>query len=62
MKEDGRRTIADIGREFGNRDHSTVLAAIQRITLEQTTRPETAADLTATRTTATTTARHDPGV
>ena len=50
MKEDGRRTIADIGREFGNRDHSTVLAAIQRITIEQTTRPETAADLTAART------------
>ena len=53
MKEDARRTVAEIGRLFGNRDHSTVLAGIHRITLEQTTRPETAADLTATRTTAT---------
>jgi len=49
LKEDGRRTVAEIGRLFGNRDHSTVLGGIQRIALEQTTRPETRADLAAVR-------------
>jgi chromosomal replication initiator protein len=49
LKEDGRKTVAEIGRLFGNRDHSTVLAGIQRIALEQTTRPETRADVSAVR-------------
>ena len=49
LKEDGRKSVAEIGRAFGNRDHSTVLAGIQRIALEQTTRPETRTDLAATR-------------
>jgi chromosomal replication initiator protein len=51
LKEDARKTVAEIGRLFGNRDHSTVLAGIARIQQEQKTRPETAADITATRTT-----------
>ncbi|TAK59741.1 MAG: chromosomal replication initiator protein DnaA [Dehalococcoidia bacterium] len=49
LKEDGRKTVAEIGRTLGHRDHSTVLAGIQRIALEQTTRPETRADLGAVR-------------
>ncbi len=53
LKEDGRKTPAEIGRLFGNRDHSTVLAGITRITHEQTTREETKADLTAIRETLT---------
>ena len=36
---------------FGNRDHSTVIGAIDRIEAELTTRPETAADLAAVRAT-----------
>jgi chromosomal replication initiator protein len=50
MKEDARKTVAEIGRHFGNRDHSTVLAGISRVALERTTRPETATDITAIRT------------
>lgn len=49
LKEDGRKSVAEIGRLLGNRDHSTVLAGIQRIALEQTTRPETRADVAAVR-------------
>lgn len=49
LKEDGHRTVADIGRLLGNRDHSTVLAGINRIAMELTTRAETTADLAATR-------------
>ncbi|HYM14830.1 MAG TPA: chromosomal replication initiator protein DnaA [Dehalococcoidia bacterium] len=49
LKEDGRKTVAEIGRLFGNRDHSTVLAGIQRIALEEKTRPETRADVAAVR-------------
>ncbi len=49
LKEDGRKTIAEIGRLLGHRDHSTVLAGIQRIALEQSTRPETRTDLGAVR-------------
>jgi len=51
MKEDARRSVAEIGREFGHRDHSTVLAGVQRIALEQTTRAETSADIAALRST-----------
>lgn len=49
MKEDARKTIAEIGRLFGNRDHSTVLAGITRITKETKTRPETTADIKSAR-------------
>ncbi len=48
LREDAHRPVAEIGRMF-LRDHSTVLAGITRITHEQTTRPETAADLVAIR-------------
>jgi chromosomal replication initiator protein len=50
LKEDARMTVAEIGRLLGNRDHSTVLAGIQRISMEQQTRPETRTDITTTRT------------
>jgi len=49
LKEDGRKTVAEIGRLLGHRDHSTVIAGIQRIGLEQTTRPETRGDVGAIR-------------
>ncbi len=49
LREDGRKSVAEIGRLFGNRDHSTVIAGIQRISLEQATRTETRTDLAATR-------------
>ena len=49
LKEDGRKAVAEIGRLLGHRDHSTVISGVQRIALEQTTRPETRADLSAIR-------------
>lgn len=49
LKQDAHRAVAEIGRLFGHRDHSTVLAGIQRIMLEQSTRRETTADLAAVR-------------
>ncbi|MDP9236232.1 MAG: chromosomal replication initiator protein DnaA, partial [Chloroflexota bacterium] len=49
LKEDGRKSAADIGRLCGHRDHSTVLAGITRIGVEQTTRPETKDDIAAAR-------------
>ena len=49
LKEDGRRSVAEIGRLFGDRDHSTVLGAVARITAELTTRAETSADVAAVR-------------
>ena len=49
LREDGRRSVADIGRLLGNRDHSTVLGGISRIALERTTRAETSADIAAIR-------------
>ncbi len=49
LKEDGRRTVAEIGRLFGNRDHATVLGGIARIAGELGTRAETSADLHALR-------------
>lgn len=48
LREDARKPVADIGRLF-TRDHSTVLSGISRITLEQSTRPETRADIDAIR-------------
>lgn len=53
LKEDARMTVAEIGRLLGNRDHSTVLAGIQRIAMEVHTRPETSADIAAARASAT---------
>ena len=53
LKEEARKSIADIGRLCGHRDHSTVLAGIARIALESTTRPETKDDIAACRTTIT---------
>jgi chromosomal replication initiation ATPase DnaA len=49
LKEDGRTSLADICRAFSNRDHSTVIAGIDRIRMELQTRPETADDLAAVR-------------
>jgi chromosomal replication initiator protein len=49
LREDGHRSVADIGRLFGNRDHSTVLAGAQRIAGELATRAETRADVAAVR-------------
>jgi chromosomal replication initiator protein len=49
LKEDARLTVAEIGRLLGHRDHSTVLAGIQRIAMELQTRPETRTDLAAAR-------------
>jgi chromosomal replication initiator protein len=49
LKEDSRKSIAEIGRAFSNRDHSTVIAGIDRIRMELQTRPETADDLAAVR-------------
>lgn len=49
LKADAGLSVAEIGRQFGHRDHSTVLSAIQRIAMELNTRTETAADLRAVR-------------
>lgn len=46
---DGRIRIADLQRDVGDRDHSTIISGIKRIELELVTRPETAADLEAVR-------------
>ncbi len=53
LKEDARKSVAEICRLMGNRDHSTVLSGISRIALELTTRPETTTDLSEARTTLT---------
>jgi chromosomal replication initiator protein len=49
MKEDGRKSVAEIGRAFGNRDHSTVLAGVARIDKDRTNYADTVADLRAIR-------------
>ena len=49
LKHDAHKAVSEIQRLFGNRDHSTVIGAIDRIEAELTTRPETAADLAAVR-------------
>ncbi|MDE3095557.1 MAG: chromosomal replication initiator protein DnaA [Chloroflexota bacterium] len=49
LKHDGHRSVAEIGRLFGHRDHSTVLGGIARIAAELGTRAETGADLAAVR-------------
>ncbi len=54
LRNDAKKSVAEIQRLFGNRDHSTVIGAVDRITAELTTRPETKADLTTIRQTLTT--------
>lgn len=49
LRNDAKKSVAEIQRLFGNRDHSTVIGAVDRITAELSTRPETQADLTAVR-------------
>jgi chromosomal replication initiator protein len=49
LKHDAHKAVSEIQRLFGNRDHSTVIGAIDRIEAELGTRPETAADLAAVR-------------
>ncbi len=44
LKNHGGQFIADIGRLFGNRDHSTIIKGIKRIELELQTRDETRSD------------------
>jgi chromosomal replication initiator protein len=49
LKEDARKSIAEIGRALGNRDHSTVLGGIDRIAKDLRNYTDTAADLRAVR-------------
>lgn len=49
LREDARLPVAAIGRVLGHRDHSTVIAGVQRIAMELHTRPETHADAVAVR-------------
>jgi hypothetical protein len=49
LKHDAHKAVSEIQRLFGNRDHSTVIGAIDRIEGELATRPETAADLASVR-------------
>jgi chromosomal replication initiator protein len=49
LKHDAHKAISEIQRLFGNRDHSTVIGAIDRIEGELAMRPETAADLQSVR-------------
>jgi chromosomal replication initiator protein len=49
LKEDARKSVAEIGRLLGNRNHATVLAALRKIEVEQRTRAETSADIAAIR-------------
>jgi chromosomal replication initiator protein len=49
LRHDANKSVAEIQRLFGNRDHSTVLGAIARIEGERTMEPATAADLSAVR-------------
>jgi chromosomal replication initiator protein len=49
LRHDANKSVAEIQRLFGNRDHSTVLGAIARIEGERAMEPGTAADLAAVR-------------
>lgn len=49
LREDAHKTVAEICRMFGNRDHSTVIGGISRIAAELATRAETSGDLAAVR-------------
>lgn len=60
MKGDGRLSVAEIGRAFGNRDHSTVLAGIARIEKDRKNYTDTVADLRAIRAALIQPAREEP--
>jgi len=49
LRQDGCQQLAQIGRLFGDRDHSTVLHACRKIERESTAIPQTSADLAAIR-------------
>jgi len=49
LRHDAKKSVAEVQRLFGNRDHSTVIGAIDRVEKELATRPETTADLAAIR-------------
>ena len=49
LRHDANKSVAEIQRLFGNRDHSTVLGSIARIEGERAMEPGTAADLAAVR-------------
>ena len=49
LKEDARKSVAEIGRALGNRDHSTVLGGIDRIAKDLRNYTDTSADLRAVR-------------
>jgi chromosomal replication initiator protein len=49
LREDARKSVAEIGRLFGNRDHSTVLGGIDRIEKDLRNYTDTVADLRAVR-------------
>ncbi|MBI5289845.1 MAG: chromosomal replication initiator protein DnaA [Chloroflexi bacterium] len=49
LRNDAKKSVAEIQRLFGNRDHSTVIGAIDRIEAELGTRDETRADLSGIR-------------
>ncbi len=49
LREDARKSVAEFGRLFGNRDHSTVLGGIGRIEKDLRNYTDTVADLRAVR-------------
>jgi chromosomal replication initiator protein len=49
LRQDACQPLTQIGRLFGDRDHSTVLHACRKIERESTAIPQTTADLTAIR-------------
>jgi len=49
LRQDACQPLTQIGRLFGDRDHSTVLHACRKIGRESTAIPQTSADLTAIR-------------
>lgn len=49
LRQDACQPLTQIGRLFGDRDHSTVLYACRKIERESTAIPQTAVDLTAIR-------------
>jgi chromosomal replication initiator protein len=49
LRQDACQALTQIGRLFGDRDHSTVLHACRKIERESTAIPQTSADLTAIR-------------
>jgi chromosomal replication initiator protein len=49
LREDARKSVAEIGRALGNRDHSTVLGGLDRIAKDLVNYADTVADLRAVR-------------